>query len=167
MLLESDEGVLVDLDVRRSWSASSAQSGYLQDASIATPDDAMRYFPLGLLYFLTVPLPWQVGAFRQNVIIPENAFWLMLYPLIGVGIIRGLKVNRSGTVFLLLVTAGMCAIYALLAANIGTAYRMRSQVWLLLAPFASWGWVLWRERRRGIARRRMPGRRLGRRAAFH
>jgi hypothetical protein len=154
VLLESDEGVLVDLDVRRAWSASSAQSGYLQDASIASPADALVYFPVGLLYFLTVPFPWQIGAFRLNVILPENAFWLMLYPLIAIGIARGFRVNRQGTLFIVLVTAGMCAVYALLAANVGTAYRMRSQVWLLWAPFAAWGWELWRDGRRGVGRGR-------------
>jgi hypothetical protein len=107
---------------------------------------------LGLFYFLTVPFPWQLGAVRQNLIIPENCFWLALYPLMVVGIRRALKFNRPGTVFLLLMTAGMCVIYALLAANVGTAYRMRSQVWLLWAPFAAWGWEVWRERRRRPAR---------------
>jgi hypothetical protein len=158
VLLESDEGVLVNLDVRRAGSAKEAQSGYLQEASVATPEEALQYFPLGLLYFLTVPFPWQLGAVRQNLIIPENAFWLGLYPLIVVGTRRALTSNRPGTVFLLLMTGGMCVIYALLAANVGTAYRMRSQVWLLWAPFAAWGWEVWRERRRparlgGLARR--------------
>jgi hypothetical protein len=148
VLLESDEGVLVNLDVRRAGSAREAQSGYLQEASVATPEQALQYLPLGLLYFLTVPFPWQLGAVRQNLIIPENAFWLGLYPLMVVGIRRSLKSNRPGTIFLLLMTVGMCGIYALLAANVGTAYRMRSQVWLLLAPFAAWGWEVWRERRR-------------------
>jgi hypothetical protein len=156
VLLESEQGLLVDLDLRRAGSAREAGSGYLQEASIATPDEASRYFPLGLFYFLTVPFPWQVGAIRQNLIIPENVFWLMLYPLIVVGIVRALKSNPSGTVFLLLMTLGMCAIYALLAANVGTAYRMRSQVWLLWAPFAAWGWEVWRERRRRT--REMPSR---------
>jgi hypothetical protein len=148
VLLESDEGVLVNLDVRRTGSAREAQSGYLQEASVATPEEVLQYFPLGLLYFLTVPFPWQLGAVRQNLIIPENAFWLGLYPLMLVGIRRALRSNRPGTVFLLLMTAGMCIVYALLAANVGTAYRMRSQVWLLWAPFAAWGWEVWRERRR-------------------
>lgn len=148
VLLESDEGVLVELDERRAGSANEAKSGYLQEESIATPGEALRYFPLGLFYFLTVPFPWQIGALRQNLIIPENVFWLALYPLILLGIGRALKVDRPGTVFLLLMSGGMCAIYALLAANVGTAYRMRSQVWLLWAPFAAWGWELWRERRR-------------------
>jgi len=155
VLLESDEGVLVNLDVRRAGSAREAQSGYLQEASVATPEEALQYFPVGLLYFLTVPFPWQLGAFRQNLIIPENAFWLGLYPLIVVGISRALKSNRPGTVFLLLMTGGMCVVYALLAANVGTAYRMRSQVWLLWAPFAAWGWEVWRERRRPARRGRL------------
>jgi len=158
VLLESDEGVLVNLDVRRAGSAREARSGYLQEASVATPEEAMQYFPVGLFYFLTVPFPWQFGAVRQNLIIPENAFWLGLYPLMVVGINRALKSNRPGTVFLLLMTGGMCVVYALLAANVGTAYRMRSQVWLLWAPFAAWGGEVWRERRRQARRARLPDR---------
>ncbi len=157
VLLESDEGVLVNLDVRRAGSAREAKSGYLQEATVATPEEALQYFPVGLLYFLTVPFPWQLGAVRQNLIIPENAFWLGLYPLMVVGISRALKSNRPGTVFLLLMTAGMCVVYALLAANVGTAYRMRSQVWLLWAPFASWGWEVWRERSRQTRKERSAG----------
>ena len=107
------------------------------------------------MYCLTVPFLWQLGAVRQNLIIPENVFWLGLYPLMVIGIRRALESNRPGTVFLLLMTAGMCVIYGLLAANVGTVYRMRSQVWLLWAPFAAWGWKVWRERRRPARRGRL------------
>src|SRR5258705_6375593 len=134
VLLESDEGVLVNLDVRRAGSAKEARSWYLQEDSVATPEDALQYFPVGLMYFLTVPFPWQLGAIRQNLIIPENVFWLGLYPLMAVGIRRALEANRPGTVFLLLMTCGMRVIYALLAANIGELYVMRSQVGLLWRP---------------------------------
>ena len=61
-----------------------------------------------------MPFPWQPGAFRQNLIIPENAFWLGLYPLMVVGIRRALKSNRPGTVFLLLMSGGMCVVSSLL-----------------------------------------------------
>jgi hypothetical protein len=71
-----------------------------------------------------------------------------LYPLIAIGVIRGLRVNWPGTVLLLATTGGMCVIYTLLSGNVGIAYRMRSQVWLLWAPFAAWGWEVWREGRR-------------------
>src|SRR5262249_34072982 len=135
------------LDVRRAGSAKEAGSGYLQEVSIATPAEALQYLPLGVFYFLTVPFQWRPGALRQNLIIPENVFWLGLYPLIVLGIGRAMKSNRPGTLFLLMMTSGMCVIYALLAANVGTAYRMRSQVWLLWAPFAAWGWEVWRQHR--------------------
>jgi hypothetical protein len=158
LLEEENTGLLVNLDERRAGSASEAASGYLHEGRIDTAEGALQYFPLGLLYFLTVPFPWQVGAFRQNLIIPENVFWLALYPLIAVGIVRALKHDRPGTVFLLLMTGAMCAFYALLAANVGTAYRMRSQVWLLLAPFAAWGWEVCRERRRPARGRRFADR---------
>jgi hypothetical protein len=146
LLVETEHGVLMDLDNRRTWSARAAGSGYLQEARIATHEEAVAYLPLGVFHFLTVPLPWQTGALRQNLIIPENVFWLLLYPLILIGIVRALRVNPSGTVFLLMMTVGMCVIYGLLVANVGTAYRMRSQVWLLWAPFAAWGWDAWRSR---------------------
>lgn len=152
-LAESPEGTVVELDltrlnVDRQWSAASAYSGYLTEADISTPAGALQYFPFGLAYFLAVPFPWQFGSLRQNLVIPETALWLLLYPLIAIGVIRGLRVNRPGTVLLLAATAGMCVIYTLLSGNVGIAYRMRSQVWLLWAPFAAWGWEVWRERRR-------------------
>jgi len=151
LLVENDQGVLVELDRNRQWLATAAESGYLPEAHVSTPAEAAEYFPVGLLYFLFVPFPWQFGSFRQNAAIPETVLWAFLYPLVALGIVRGLRVNRPGTVVLLGLTAGMCVFYALLSGNIGTAYRMRSQVWLLWAPFAMWGWEIVRERwkRRG------------------
>ena len=152
-LAESPEGTVVELDlsrlnVDRQWSATSAYSGYLTEADISTPAGAVRYFPVGLVYFLAVPFPWQFGSLRQNLVIPETAFWLLLYPLVGIGVVRGLRVNRPGTLVLLAATSGMCVIYTLVSGNVGLAYRMRSQVWLLWAPLAAWGWEVLRERRR-------------------
>ncbi len=146
VLVESDQGVLVQLDRNRQWLATAADSGYLPGVRLTTPEEAAEYFPVGLMYFLFVPFPWQFGSFRQNAVIPETLFWVLLYPLVAVGVIRGLRVNRPGTMVLLGATAGMCVVYALLSGNIGTAYRMRSQVWLLWAPFAAWEWEIVRER---------------------
>ena len=171
-LAESPEGMVIELDltrlnVDRQWSAASAYSGYLKEADISTPAAALQYLPVGLVYFLAVPFPWQFGSLRQNLVIPETTFWLLLYPLIGIGFIRGLRVNRPGTALLLAATGGMCVIYTLLSGNVGLAYRMRSQVWLFWAPFAAWGWEAWRERRRGRTgvRATLQRHRLSRRAA--
>jgi hypothetical protein len=147
-LTETREGVLVEVNKTRYWLATTAGSGYAPEADVSTPEEAAEFLPVGLFYFLTVPLPWQTGALRQSLIIPETAFWLLLFPLIALGFVRGLRLNRPATLVVLAATGGMCVIYALLSGNVGTAYRMRSQVWLLWAPFAAWGWEVWRERRR-------------------
>jgi hypothetical protein len=157
-LLETDAGLLTELDISRRDLATSAGSGYLAEANLTEPEDVVRFFPVGLLYFLTVPFPWQFGSLRQNFTIPETLVWVCSYPLVLGGFCRGFRVNRSATVFLILLTAGICSVYALLSGNIGTAYRMRVQVWLFWALFAAWGWEVWREKRLG----RRPSRTVNR-----
>ena len=49
-----------------------AESGYLREETISTPQQALIYFPQGLPYFLTVPWPWQLGSFRQNIVVPDT-----------------------------------------------------------------------------------------------
>jgi len=142
-LFETQAGLLVQLDSSRR-DLSSAESGYLPGADISAPEEVVRFFPVGLLYFLTVPFPWQLGGLRQTLTIPETLAWVLAYPLVLVGIVRGFRVNRSGTAFLVMLTAAMCCVYAVLSGNVGTAYRMRTQVWLFWALFAVWGWEVWR-----------------------
>jgi hypothetical protein len=119
---------------------SDAPSGYLQNETISTPEQAVAFFPVGLFYFLTVPWPWQTGSLRQNLAIPDTAFWIVLYPLVLVGMRQGLRRNLQGTLLILVTTLSITSFYALWIANIGTAYRLRVQVWVLWAVFAGWGW---------------------------
>jgi hypothetical protein len=158
-LEESREGLLVQVDQYRRGLAMYGQSGYLPEADASTPQGAAEFAPVGLLYFLAAPFPWQTGSLRQNLVIPETVFWVLLYPLVAVGMARNFRVNRPGTVMLVAATGGMCIVYALMSGNIGIAYRMRTQVWLLWAPFAAWGWEAWRERRRRGSEVRLAGRR--------
>jgi hypothetical protein len=125
---------------------SDAPSGYLQNETISTPEQAVAFFPVGLFYFLTVPWPWQTGSLRQNLAIPDTAFWILLYPLVLLGIREGLRRNMQGTLLILVTTLSIASFYALWIANIGTAYRLRVQVWVLWAVFAGWGWSWWRGR---------------------
>lgn len=155
-LFETDAGLLMQLDTSRR-DLAAAQSGYLPGADVSAPEEVVRFFPVGLLYFLAVPFPWQLGGLRQTLTIPETLAWVLSYPLVLVGIVRGLRVNRPATAFLVILTAAMCGVYAVLSGNVGTAYRMRTQVWLFWAPFAVWGWELWRERQR---ERKAAGREL-------
>jgi hypothetical protein len=128
-------------------------SRYLADANVRTPERALAFLPLGTAYFLTVPHPWQLGSLRQDLVIPETLFWLCLYPLIFVGIRRGLRRHFQGTVLVTALALAISLFYGLYMGNIGTAYRMRMQVWLLAAPFVGWGWEQFRRRRLAPVRR--------------
>lgn len=120
---------------------ATTNSGYLPEADVSEVDSALRFLPIGLAYFLTVPLPWQLGAFRQNLAIPETLFWIVVvYPVALRGIARGARVNPSGTLFLVFSALAICCFYALFIGNIGTAYRVRTQAWAILALLAGMGW---------------------------
>jgi hypothetical protein len=121
---------------------ATANSGYLGGADLSTPEDALRFAPVGMAYFLVVPLPWQTGTIRQNMAIPDTALWLMLYPLVIAGMVRGMRINPQASLVLILTSLAMVAFYGLMVGNIGTAYRMRVQVWLLWSVFAGLGWEL-------------------------
>lgn len=136
--------VLRQIQLSRS-DLATAGSGYLQDADISTLDKSLSFLPVGLFYFLTVPWPWDLGTLRQTLIIPETAFWILLYPLLLIGMVRGLRRNFQGSVLLVGLSITISIFYALLIGNVGTAYRLRVQVWVLWAVFAGWGWEWWQE----------------------
>lgn len=119
---------------------ATAGSGYLPGADVSTPEAAVAFLPVGLFYFLTVPWPWDLGALRQTLIIPETAFWVLLYPVLLLGMVRGLRRNFQGSILLVTMSMAICIFYAIFIGNIGTAYRLRIQVWVLWAVFAGWGW---------------------------
>ena len=117
---------------------ASASSGYLRGTDVSTPLAALKFLPLGVFHFLTVPLPWQLGSARQILVIPEMIFWLFQYPRIFRGMKLGLRQNPSGSLVLISITLAMVILYGLFVSNIGTAYRLRAQVWLFWAVFAGW-----------------------------
>ncbi|CAN5287637.1 hypothetical protein BH10PLA2_BH10PLA2_16010 [soil metagenome] len=120
---------------------ASYRSGYLEDADVSTPEKALAFLPIGMAYFLTVPLPWHLSTMRQNIAIPESFFWLVvIYPCTVRGIGRAWLKNKQGTIFLLVAAFMVTAFYGIFCGNIGTAYRMRIQVWAIFAIFAGWGW---------------------------
>jgi hypothetical protein len=126
--------------------ANSADSGFARNVNLTTPAQALAFLPLGMGYFMFSPLPWQLGQVRQNLVIPETAFWIGLYPLMALGVARGLKRDFQSSGLLLAAAIPISCLYTMFCGNIGTVYRMRIQVWLLLAIFAGWGWEAWKER---------------------
>jgi hypothetical protein len=117
---------------------ASAASGYLPGVDISSPIAALKFLPIGVFYFLTVPFPWELGSVRQALVIPEMIFWLVQYPRIFKGMKLGLARNFRGSVVLISITLAMTCFYGLYISNVGTAYRLRAQVWLFWTLFAGW-----------------------------
>lgn len=134
------ESILNQIQTSRQ-DLATTRSGYCLEADVSTVEGALAFLPEGLAYFLLVPLPWDFGGMRQNLTIPETLFWTMfIYPRVLRGIWYGLRRNPQGVFFLLLAAISVSLFYALFAGNVGTAYRMRIQVWAILAPLAGQGW---------------------------
>jgi len=72
------------------------------------------------------------------LVIPEMIFWLIQYPRIFRGMRLGLQRNFRGSLVVISITLAMICLYGLFVGNVGTAYRLRAQVWLLWAVFAGW-----------------------------
>lgn len=136
------ESAIRKLDVSRR-DMATARSGYLPEVSFESVQDVLVFMPKGMLYFMTVPWPWQIGSVTQNLAVVDTAMWLLLfYPMFLAGLPR-VAWNEPGGSFLLLAPAiAMCCLYSVFLGNIGTAYRMRIQLWLLMAPFVAAGWQM-------------------------
>jgi hypothetical protein len=148
-LIPSDLDTAVrTIETARLGSSLEGASGFNRNVRITSPSEAIRYLPVGVGYFLFSPTPWQFGHVRQNLAIPETVFWISLYPLAAWGALRGLRRNFQGSILLLVPATLLTSIYALGSGNIGTLFRMRVQVWLILSIFAGWGWEALRERQR-------------------
>ena len=146
--------VLQTLDSSRH-DLGTAASGFSAGISGGTPAAAAAYLPVGLGYFWFAPTPWQWGQLRQNLVIPETVVWICLYPIMILGLRRAIRSDLQGSLLLAIAAAVISCFYALFAGNIGTVYRMRIQVWLILAIFAGWGrQALWEKRAQAQAQRR-------------
>ena len=121
-----------------------ANSGYLPDVDISTPWKAIKFMPIGTAYFLCLPKPWDLGSLRQNMAIPDTTIWLVLYPMVFIGMYQGFKRNFAGSFVLIFTTVGVLSLYSVFISNIGTAYRLRAQILLIWSLFAGIGFdFLW------------------------
>jgi hypothetical protein len=138
----------------RVWSAEVSGSGYGGNVDIRDPRAALWFLPIGLLYVLFAPFPWQITNMRQLITLPEVLIWWALVPMLVSGywfvIRRRLKESFAVCVF----TAGLALAYALYQTNVGTAFRHRAQLYVFFFIFISVGLELRRAAR--IKKRSKP-----------
>ena len=137
----------------RQDAAVSAQSGFGQGADVSTGEGALRTIPLGLVYLLFAPFPWQLASLRQSITLPEMLIWWASFPLLILGLWFSIKYRLRQISPVLLFTVMLTLAYSIFQGNVGNAYRQRSQLLVFYFIFVAVGYVLVLEKREERKRR--------------
>jgi hypothetical protein len=133
-------------------------SGFSIDVDISTPKGALGHLPVGFLYFMFGPFPWDVWNLRQVTALPEGLLWWGMFPMFLRGLWLALRHRLPESGIILVFTATLTLVTSLAMGNVGSAYRMRSQVLIFFFIFVALGYV-WKKRKRlarAVARQGQP-----------
>ncbi|MBA3634388.1 MAG: glycosyltransferase family 39 protein [Acidobacteria bacterium] len=141
-------GNLERIQISREYLASASQSGYVEDDSdVTTVGGAILALPIGFIYLILAPFPWEVSNFRQLITLPEVLLWWAMMPLLISGLWYTIKHRLRKAIGVLLFTLMLSIGYSLFQGNVGTAYRQRAQIQVFLFIFISVGWTLRQEKK--------------------
>ena len=125
----------------------SAQSSFGKEVDVSTTRGALSAIPLGIVYLLFAPFPWQLANLRQSITLPEMLLWWSCFPLLILGLGFTLKYRLRQALPILLFTTMLTLAYSIFQGNVGTAYRQRSQLLVFYFIFVAVGFVLLKERK--------------------
>lgn len=138
---------LETLQRSRNDAARSAQSGFGRDVDVSTATGALTTIPLGMVYLLFAPFPWQLGSLRQSLTLPEMVIWWAAFPLLILGVWFSIKYRLRQMFPILIFTSMLTIAYSVFQGNVGTAYRQRAQILVFYFIFVAVGAVLLKEKR--------------------
>jgi len=151
--LDSPRATLEAIALQRNLnSMGPSVSGSLGLVDISTPTAALTYLPLGLLFFLFSPLPWQIRSTMQVAAIADLLLWYSLMPAILAGLVWLVRKRLRAALPLLLAVVGISVLYALVEGNIGIIFRHRAQIIVPLCAVAGVGYALKRRAARKESR---------------
>jgi hypothetical protein len=142
----SHYGNLQTIQMSRQDMARSADSGFMKDVDINTTEGALTAIPVGCLYLLFAPFPWQLASLRQSLPLPEMIVWWLSFPLLILGFWYSLKHRLREVAPIVIFTTMLTLAYSLVQGNVGTAYRQRSQLLVFYFIFLAVGAVIMKER---------------------
>jgi hypothetical protein len=152
-------GNLSRIQASRADLVRAADSGFLEDADVSTASGALSVLPLGIVYLLFAPFPWQLANLRQSITLPEMIVWWASFPLLILGLWFTLKYRLRQAMPILIFTTMMTIGYSIFQGNVGTAYRQRAQILVFYFIFVSAGYVLLKERQEDRKRRQLESHR--------
>jgi len=154
-------GNLDKLQTSRLDLARSAGSGYGEDVDVSTSEGVITALPLGFIYLMFAPFPWQAGSARQSFTIPEVFLWWTMIPVVAYGLWYTIRHRLRAAFPVVLFTLTLTLAYSIFLGNVGTAYRQRTQIQVFLFMFFGVGWTLFQEKRANARMlREASGRRL-------
>ena len=151
-------GTLAQVQRSRADAATSAQSGFGMDVDVSTTSGALLSIPMGIIYLLFAPFPWQVGSLRQSLTLPEMAIWWGSTPFLVAGLWFSIRYRWRQMLPILIFTAMLTLAYSVFQGNVGTAYRQRAQLLVFYFIFVAVGLVLVKEKREEKRRRELEER---------
>ena len=114
---------------------------------VSSTAGALSTIPLGVLYLLFAPFPWQITSLRQSITLPEMIVWWVSVPLLVLGLWFAVKYRLRMISPILIFTVMLTLAYSVFQGNVGTAYRQRAQLLVFYFIFVAVGFVLVKERR--------------------
>jgi len=139
-------GNLQYIQMSRQDMARSADSGFMKDVDVNTTQGALTAIPIGCLYLLFAPFPWQLASLRQSLPLPEMIIWWLSFPLLILGFWYSVKHRLTEVAPIVIFTTMLTLAYSLVQGNVGTAYRQRSQLLVFYFIFLAAGAVIMKER---------------------
>ena len=148
-------GSLQQVQRSRLDAASSAQSGFGKDVDVSTAQGALATVPVGLLYLLFAPFPWQLVSLRQSITLPEMIVWWASFPLFVMGLWFSIRYRLRQISPIMIFTVMLSLAYSVFQGNVGTAYRQRAQLLVFYFIFVAVGYVLLLEKHEEKKRQEM------------
>lgn len=125
---------------------ANAGSGFGQDVDVSTTEGALTAIPVGLVYLLFAPFPWDMATVRQSITLPEMLVWWASFPLLVLGLWYALRHRLRQVSPIVIFTTMLTLAYSVFQGNVGTAYRQRSQLLVFYFIFVAVGAILVKER---------------------
>jgi len=140
-------GNLEQLQRSRADASRRADSGFQKDVDVSTTEGALSTIPVGLLYLLFAPFPWQLASLRQSITLPEMIVWWASFPMLVLGFWFSIKYRMRQISPILVFSIMLSLAYSVFQGNVGTAYRQRAQLLVFYFIFVAVGYVLMQEKR--------------------
>jgi hypothetical protein len=126
--------------------ATTANTGFGKDVDVSTASGALRAIPIGIVYLLFAPFPWQLQSLRQGITLPEMLAWWAAFPFLILGFWFTIRYRLRQAFVIFIFTTMLTLAYSVFQGNVGTAYRQRAQILVFYFIFVAVGIILTREK---------------------